>query len=252
MTSIALVSIAGAIALVRVWSLRGSRAALMTLAIPAALLPIVVGAITGAWDYQAEFRRIAETGSGGITGVIGVIRAWFGALFAGAVAGVAVLVVALILSWRTRTPSTPIRATGWSRTTALVIGAVIVTATVSLPIVVARSERAAVGPLIQLVPITSPAFQMDFGYPEARTMPTADLLLRLERDLRVATIGGLGLLMVLAGSLLLGGRLRSLNGAAATLVPAITVLAIAISAAGVWYSIHAHSVTQLLDDVARL
>jgi hypothetical protein len=252
MTSIALVAIVGIVALSRVWSLRGSRAALITLAIPAALLPMVIGAISGAWRYEVEFTRIGETGSGGVAFVIGIMRDWFETLLAGAVTSVAILAVALVLSLRSRTPSTPTRAIGWSSTTALVIGGVIVTALITLPIVVARSERAAMGPLVQLVPITSPAFQMDFGYPESRTMPTADLVRRLERDLRVASVGGLGLLVVLAGTLLLGSRLRSLNGAAATWVPALTAIAVAIAGAGIWYSLHAHSVTRVLDSVARL
>ena len=82
-------------------------------------------------------------------------------------------------------------------------------------------------------------------------MRTEDLLVQLERDLRIASIGGAGLVVVLVGCLLLGGRMRpfATAGRMAALSAAVVV---AVMGAGVWYGLHAQSVTQILDATARL
>ena len=248
--ALALVSLAGVLGLVRLWSLRQSRGAMLTLAVPAALLPLAVAVAAGAWDYRADWERIGQTGSGGLATVIGYSRDWIQLLLVGCAAGVALLSTALVLARRRRDRAIPAGNTGWRYAAAVIVVAIAV-AGATLPIVLARSERAAVAPLVQLVPIASPAFQSDFGYPEARAMRTEDLMVQLERDLRVASIGGAGLVVVLAGCLLLGGRLRPFAGAG-TIAALSTAVVVALMGAGVWYGLHAQSVTRLLDATTRL
>ena len=246
--ALALVSLAGVLGFVRLWSLRKSRGALLTVAVPAALLPLAAAVAAGAWDYRADWERIAETGSGGLATFIGYSRDWIQLLLVGCAAGIGILATGVVLASRRRDRTMPAGTSGWRY--AAVIAVAVVVAGATLPIVLARSERAAVAPLVKLVPIASPASRSDFGYPEARAMRTEDLLVQLERDLRVASIGGAGLVVVLAVCLLLGGRMRPFvsSGRVAALSTAVVV---AVMGAGVWYGLHAQSVTRLLDATAR-
>jgi len=248
--ALALVSLAGVLGFVRLLSLRTSRGALLTMAVPAALLPLAAAVAAGAWDYRADWERIAETGSGGLATFIGYSRDWIQLLLVGCAAGIGILATGVVLASRRRDRAIPTATTGWRYAAAVTVVAIAV-ASAALPIVLARSERAAVAPLVKLVPIASPAFQPDFGYPEARAMRTEDLLVQLERDLRIASIGGAGLVVVLVGCLLLGGRMRPFATAGRMAALSVAVV-VAVMGAGVWYGLHAQSVTQILDATARL
>ena len=152
---LALVVLAGVLGFVRLWSLRHSRRALLTLAIPAALLPLAAATVAGAWDFRADWTRIGETGNRRTRDRDRLLTR----LDRGADRR---------LRHRRRDPGRRARSSvtppssGGSRTTQrgaptprLPSRAIAIAAIAALPIILARSERAAVGPLVQLVRIAN-------------------------------------------------------------------------------------------------
>lgn len=245
MTSLILIAIAGILGAARLWSLRASRSAVLTLAAPAALLPLAVAAVVGARNYRAAWERMAETGSGGLATYIGYSRDWIEALFLAAAIGIGLILLATALAVRRAEPSPPV-VPRWSRGAALIAVAGIA-AMAGLAVIVSRSERAALGPMVKLLPLAKLDAMPDLGYPEIRTMRNEDVINQLERDLRMATIGGTGIAVLLAVCLVVSGRFRSLNGSSPKLVPATATVSVAVLGAAIWYGLHARSITQLLD-----
>jgi hypothetical protein len=243
MTSLIVVLLVGAVAMARLWMLRGSPRAILTFAVPAALLPLATAIAVGALQYRSAMERIGETGSGGLATVIGFSLDWTRALLAGCVMTFSILAIAVIQARRQHAVTAGERQPRLA--TSLSMFAVIA----AVPVVLFAAERAVLGLLARLVPIAG-LTTTDLGLSSYAALPTQEWMRLLERNLMTAVYGGLTLAIVF-GLWTLATMVRPKLAALA--VPLRVAAAIVVTAMGasLWYAVHMQSLTRRLATLAE-
>jgi hypothetical protein len=165
--------------------------------VPLALLPVAAAVTAGGWLTKWEFERIAETGSGGLGLVGGLMLDWANLALVGLVAGVAVLAVVSFLGTRQRRggalPPRPARPV--KRSTRFVLAGLMVVSVVGVVVAVRAAETALVSVMTLALPVSG-------AEPPARVLSMAEMAMPerldlIQRSITTATWGGVGLSVLL-------------------------------------------------------
>jgi hypothetical protein len=224
------------VSLWRVLAIHAPRPALLSFAVPAALLPLVSAAAVGALQYRAALRRIGETGSGGLAAVRDASVEWTTGLFAGAVVALTVLAAAAIRARRsTAGVSLPPAGSASGRPTTVGL----VSALIAVAVVLWAAERVVVGVVAPMMPADIVGPSLSDGWATA-----------VSRDLSIAVYGGLTLLAALV-LWLVATRVRPPVAGAPPPFRFVLTLVVVAMGTSAWYAVHVQAVTRMIAGLGR-